>query len=113
MVLPYPDEEILSGCEEDVSSIQDGFSAWVKTDFVTTLERDTVDVKSVNAALRDAPSRKHSTSCQGHHFNNDMPNRLTEQKSLQLEPRTSAWKRRSHRKTNCGQVAHHHLARSN
>ena len=30
--LPYPDEEILSGYEEDFSSIRDGFSAWVKTD---------------------------------------------------------------------------------
>ena len=30
LILPYPDEEILSGCEEDVSSVRDGFSAWVK-----------------------------------------------------------------------------------
>ena len=45
-----------------------------------------------------------------------MPNRLTEQERLSvynLEPRTSAWKRRSYRKANCGEVAHHHPARSN
>ena len=76
LALPYADEEILSGYEEDVSSIRDGFSARVKTDFVTTLRRHTVDVKSVNAAFRDAPARKHATSCQEY---NDMPNRLTEQ----------------------------------
>ena len=89
------------GMRKDVSSTRDGFSAWVNTDFVTTLTRHTVDVKSVSAAFRDAPSRRHSTSCQEYHFNNDMPNRLT-------EPKEGAY-----RKTNCGEVAHHHLARSN
>ena len=32
---------------------------------------------------------------------------------LQLEPRTSTRKRRSHRKTHCGEVAHHHPSRIN
>ena len=36
--LPYPDEEILSGYEEDVSFIRDGFTTWVKADFNTILE---------------------------------------------------------------------------
>ena len=48
-----------------------------ETDPENTLRRHTVDVKAVNAAFRDAPARKHSTSCQEYHFNNDMPNRLT------------------------------------
>ena len=30
--LPHPDDEILSGYEEDVSSIRDGYTAWVKAD---------------------------------------------------------------------------------
>ena len=84
LVLPYPDEEMLSGYEEDVSSIRDGLSALVKSDFVTTLRRHTVDVKSVNAAFRKTPLRTHSTSCRGYHFNNEMPNRLTEQKRLSV-----------------------------
>ena len=84
LILPYLDEEILSSYEEDVSSKRDGFSAWVKTDFVNTLGRHTVDVKGVNAAFRDAPARKHSASGQEYHFNNDMPNRLTEQKRLSV-----------------------------
>ena len=83
-MLPYPDEESSSGYEEDVSSIRDGFSTWMKADFVTTRRRHTVDIKSVNAAFRGAPARKHSTSCQGYHFNSDMPNRLTEQKRLSV-----------------------------
>ena len=36
--LPYPDEEILSGYEEDVSFIRDGFTVWVKADFNTVFE---------------------------------------------------------------------------
>ena len=113
-ILPYPGEEILPGFEEDVSSIRDGFSAWVKTGLENTLRRHIVDVKGAYAAFREAPARKHSTSCQEYHFNNDMPNRLTEQKRLsanKLEP--SAWKRRSYRKTYCGEVARHHPAKIN
>ena len=56
----------------------------MKTDPENTLRRHTVDVKGVNAAFRDAPARKHSTSCQEYHFNNDMPNRLTAQKRLRV-----------------------------
>ena len=82
--MPYPDEEIPSGYEEDVSSIRDGFSVWVKTDPEFTLRRHIVDVKGAYAAFREAPARKHSTSRQECHFNNDVPNRLTEQKRLSV-----------------------------
>ena len=37
--LPHPDEEIRSGCEEDVSFTQDGYTARVMTDPESTLER--------------------------------------------------------------------------
>ena len=56
----------------------------MKSDFVATLKRHTVDVKSVNAAVRDAPPKRRSASFQGYHFNNDMPTRLTEQKRLSV-----------------------------
>ena len=62
LILLYPDEEILSRHEEDVSSIRDGFSAWVTTDRESTLRRHIVDVKGANAAFREAPASKHSTS---------------------------------------------------
>ena len=80
--LPHPDEEILSGYEEDVSSIRDDDSAWANTDPENTLWRHSVDVKAANAAFRKAPARKQSPFCQEYHFNNDVPNRLTEQKRL-------------------------------
>ena len=47
--LPYPDEEILSGSEEDVFFIQDGFTTWVTADFNTILERHVVDVRKALA----------------------------------------------------------------
>ena len=39
LFLPQPDDEILSGYDEDVSSVRDGYSAWVKMDPASTLER--------------------------------------------------------------------------
>ena len=56
----------------------------MKTDFVTILRRDTVEVKSVNAAYRDAPATNHSTDRGENRFNNDKPNRLTEQRRLSV-----------------------------
>ena len=44
--LPHPDDEILSGHEEDVSSIQDGYTAWVMTD-PELIWNDTLSVKVV------------------------------------------------------------------
>ena len=80
--LPYPDEEILSGYEEDVSSIRDGFTACVKTEFATILERHTVDNRKVHAVFREASARKHVTSYQEYHFDKDVPNRSPVQKRL-------------------------------
>ena len=42
LLLPHPDDEILSGYEEAVSSIRDGYTAWVKVDPAATLERHLV-----------------------------------------------------------------------
>ena len=75
--LPYPDEEILSGYEEDVSSIRDGFSPWVKADPETILKRHLVDAKGANPAFREAPARKHSPSNEEYRFH-------TEQKRLSI-----------------------------
>ena len=61
-----------------------GFSAWVKTDPENTLRRHIVDVKGANVVFREALARNHSPSCQEYPFNNDVPNRLTEQKRLSI-----------------------------
>ena len=71
--LPYPDEEILSGHEKDVSFIRDGFTSWVKADFETILERHAVDIKKAHAEFREASARKHDTSYQEYHFDNNVP----------------------------------------
>ena len=51
----------------------------MKADPKTTLRRHIVDVTRACAAFREAPARKRSPSCQGYHFNKDIPNRLAEQ----------------------------------
>ena len=62
--LPYPDEEILSGYEEDVSFIRDGFTTWVKANFETFLERHVFDVRKSHAEFREASAGRHDTSSQ-------------------------------------------------
>ena len=82
--LPHPDAEILSGYEEDASSIRDGFSAWVKSDPETILHRHIVDAKGANPAFREAPVRKHSRSKEEYRFDNNVPNRSPVQKRLSI-----------------------------
>ena len=77
IVLPYPHGEILSGCEEDVSSRRDVFTE-------TILRRHVVNVTRACAEFREAEARKHSPSSQEYHFNRDMPNRSTEQARLSV-----------------------------
>ena len=77
-------DPFLSGYHEDVSSIRDGFTAWVKSDPETILRRHIVDMTRAYASFREAPARKHSPSSQGYHFSKDMPNRSTEQTKLSV-----------------------------
>ena len=65
--LPYPDEEILSGYEEDVSFIRDAFATWVKADFHTILERHAVDTGKALADFREPSARRHDISSQEYH----------------------------------------------
>ena len=58
--LPYPDEEILSGYEEDVSSTRDCFFGMGENGPEITLWRHTVDAEGANPAFREALARKHS-----------------------------------------------------
>ena len=61
LISPYPEEEILSGYEEDVSSIRDGFSAWVTTDPENTLRRHIVDAKGDNPERHQPGNTLHPT----------------------------------------------------
>ena len=83
--LPYPDEEILSSFEEDVSFIRAGFTSWVKADFETLLERHAVDIRKALAEFREASARRHDTSHEEYRFdNNVVPNRSPVQKRLSI-----------------------------
>ena len=84
LTLPYPDAEILSGYEEDVSSMRDGFSSWVKADPETILKRHLVDAKGANPAFRGALVRKHSPPKEEYRFDADVPHRLIEQKRISI-----------------------------
>ena len=84
ILLPYPDNEILSGYEEDVSSIRDGYTAWVKVDPASTLERHVVSLNSANPIFREAQHRRHSSPNPEYRFDNDVPCRLREQRSLSI-----------------------------
>ena len=106
--LPYPDEEILSGYEEDFSSIRDGFSAWVKTDTETILKRHVVNAKGANPAFREG-TREETLSIPRRiplrHWCAQSLDSAQKAQHLQLEPVTSTRKRRSCRETHCGEVA--------
>ena len=113
--LPYPDGEILSGYEKDVSIIRDGFTTWVKADFNTILERHAVDIRKALAEFREASARRHDTSSHEYHFDSNVPNRSSVQKRLSiynwnLGPRRG--REGAIEKTNRRQVACHHIARS-
>ena len=79
-----PHEEILSGYEEGVSFIRDGFTTWVKADFSTILERHVVDVRKALAEFREASVRRHDTSAQEYYFDSSVPNRSSVQKRLSI-----------------------------
>ena len=72
----------LSCCEENISSVRDGFSDWVKADPASILKRHLVNAKSANPDFRESPDRKHSPTIKEYRF--DAPNRLTEQKRLSI-----------------------------
>ena len=84
LFLPHPDDKIPSGYEEDVLSIRDGKTAWVKADPASVLGRPLVNVNSANPAFREAPDKKHSPANEGYRFDTDVPNRMTEQKRLSI-----------------------------
>ena len=82
--LPYPDEEILSRYEEDVSFIRDGFTAWLEAEFETILERHAVDFRKALAEFREASARKHHIYFQEYRFDSNVPYRSPVQKRLSI-----------------------------
>ena len=98
LLLPHPDDEMLSGSEEDVSSIRDGYTVWVMVDLASILERHLVISNSAKPIFREAQDRRHSSpnpEC----FNNDVLKSVTRAEEAQhfdLESGTSTRERRCH-----------------
>ena len=63
---------------------EDGYTAWVKADSASVMERHIVNVSSANPAFHEAPDRKHSPTNEEYRFETDVPNRLTEQERLSI-----------------------------
>ena len=94
--LPYPDEEILSGYKEDVSFIRDRFSTWVKADvqhyFGTTRGRCSGGPCGISRGI--CQKARHICSrilLRQHRVQPFIRTKTAEH--LQLESRTSVWKR--------------------
>ena len=79
--LPHPDDEIPSGSEEDVSSMQDGGTAWVMADPASTLERHLVIKDGAKPIHRDSHDKRHCSPNPECRF---VPNRLPEQTRLSI-----------------------------
>ena len=115
-LLPHPDDEILSGFEEDVSSIRDGYTSLGGGGTSHYLGAPLVNLNSANPACREAQDRKRSPTNERNTALTPMcpiVDRTEEAQHLQLEPRTPTRQSRSHRKARCGEMAHHHAAGSN
>ena len=65
-------------------SYETGFITSMKADFNTVLERHAVDVRKALAEFREASARRHDTSAQEYHFDNNVPNRSSVQRRLSI-----------------------------
>ena len=112
--LPFPDEEILSGYEEDVSFFRDRPTTWVKADPDDTFERHKVDVRKAFAEYREASVRRQRAPDREYFFDSSAKPLIRSKTAerLELESRTAAWKRGCYRETHCREMARHHPARS-
>ena len=82
--LPFPDGEILTSYDEDISFIRDRFTAWVKADPDDTSERHMVDLRKAFAEFREASVRRQEASPQEYLFDSSIPNRSPVQKRLSV-----------------------------
>ena len=82
--LQYPDGEILSGYEEDVSFFRDRFTTLVKADPNDTSERPLVDVRKAFAEYREASVRRQEAPSQEYFFVSSVPNRSSVHQRLSV-----------------------------
>ena len=75
ITLPRPDDEILSGYDEDVSSIRD-YAVWGKADPGVAQMRQLVPSGSAKPIFRCVHERRLSSLKHEYRFDNNRPNRL-------------------------------------
>ena len=74
LILPHPDDEVLSDYEEDVSSMRDGYTAEVEADPRFYLRTPLCQFNRIPSSML-AQDRRLSSPNLEHRFNGDVPNR--------------------------------------
>ena len=108
--LPYPSGKILSCYEEDVSFIRNSLNVWFNANPDDTIKKHMVDVrKNLRGILWSICSKAGRTfSIVFLRQQRAKPFiRSEETEHLQLESRTSTWKRGRYRETNCKKISDH------
>ena len=77
-LLPRSDTEILSYIDDDISSIRDGFSVWVKSDPSATLVRHVASKECAKPICREAYERRSFSPQPKYWFDDSVTNRLLE-----------------------------------
>ena len=78
LLLQHSDDEILSGIDEDVSSIRDGHTVWAISDPATTLERHLLSKGGAKPIYRDVHDRRHFSPQPKCCFDDKVPNHPSE-----------------------------------
>ena len=84
LLLPHSDTEILSYIDDDISSIRDGYTAWVMSDATTTRERHMACKGVAVPAFRKANERRNPSLQPKYRFDTSVPNRLLEQTRISI-----------------------------
>ena len=94
LLLPHSDTEILSYNDDDISSIRDGYTAWVMSDASTTRERHMACTSSAVFAFRKANERRNRSPQSKYRFDTSVPKPSAgsdADQRLKLASRTQTW----------------------
>ena len=97
LLLPHSDTEILTRIDDDISSIRDGYTAWVMSDATTMRERHLACKGGEVRAFRKAHERRNPSHQPKYRFDTSVPNRLLEQTRISIlswNPGTQTWQTR-------------------
>ena len=84
LLLPHSDTEILTHNDDDISSIRDGYTAWVMSAATTTRERHMACKGGAEPTFRKANERRNPSPQPKYRFGTSVPNRLLEQTRISI-----------------------------